>query len=217
MTAFRKYFAYHAASTFLRLAALAALVIVASVFKLSVDGSVGLLPTDYQLSLNNWNTYPIFFLCMLIAALELAPFKSKQNVDRLFALPLTRRGLAAAHYLNGLLQIFVLLVINMVVSFVRLMMHAGRLDLWLLLLHLPFAFVVCALFYSINIFAFDRANTIFDGVIFEIAYFFACWPFCWLIGRLTNDVAVLWHGYEYYTPYYIIERLDAIFIYFMKK
>ena len=45
-------------------------------------------------------------IASIIPMLELSVFKSRRNLDTLYCLPISRRKMAAAHYLSGFIQMF---------------------------------------------------------------------------------------------------------------
>ena len=49
--------------------------------------------------------YILCGLCSVIPVLELSGLKNKRNADTIYALPIDRRKLGAAHFINGFLQI----------------------------------------------------------------------------------------------------------------
>ena len=112
------------------------------------------------------------FCATLIPIFELYQFKFKKNLDTFFSLPLSRRKIAICHFLSGLTQLFIIYTLSYVFLFFHRLIFSNNV---IFKYFLPHYFVVLALgilTYCVFCFAFYQANTLIDGIFFEILYIF---------------------------------------------
>ncbi len=118
------------------------------------------------------------FLCILCTFVPVMTFSHKMNkraADSFYSMPLRREKLYLIKSLTGLLIVLIPYTISYWLGFavfaVRVWEHSFNLVAFvpLYFLSLPLAFML----FGINSFAFSRANSIVDGVIF-IAFFTLC-------------------------------------------
>ena len=99
-------------------------------------------------------------------------FKKKHNLDVIYSLPLGKRRIALAHYLLGLIMTLIPAVLMFLLELVIIIAH-GALPLinigWLVFYFLMLL-LAGWLFYSMNVFVFNEANTIIDGIVFIIGW-----------------------------------------------
>ena len=172
MTSFKKYFLYHFKTTFLRL------VIISLLSALLVSTSVW-STYEYWLSYETKSTASFSVLAVVgaiistvIPILELLPFKNRRNLDTILFLPIEHRKMAAVHFVNGALHIFLINLICFAITFGILRSHSYPFKTWNLVLFFFFAVFACLAVYAFTAFIFDRANTTADGVIWLISYSF---------------------------------------------
>ena len=172
MTSFRKYFIYHFKTTFLRL------VMISLLSALLVSTSVWHKNYSWFLS---QNTYTVSFAALAIVAavistvipiLELLPFKNRRNLDTILFLPIDHRKMAAVHFINGALHIFIINLICFSITFGILTNHSYPFKTGNFVLLFLFTIFGSLAIYAFTLFIFDRANTTADGVIWLISYSF---------------------------------------------
>ncbi len=135
-------------------------------------------------------------LCWVMPMVSFYAFKNRRNLDIFYSIPLSRRKIALAHYLAGLLTV---LIPTALAFFAEVFVIIGYNAISLINLGwLAFYFVALMvmgwLYYSMNVFVFYEANHIFDGVafiigwnlVFAFIYFFADFP------DLFEDLALPW-------------------------
>ena len=134
------------------------------------------------------NLDTVFFilcgLCVVVPVLELGGLKNKRNADTMYSLPIDRRKMGAAHFLNGFLQILAVYLCMAVTASIPIIREGyGFLHLQyltpLMLLPIPAALLLYA-YYS---FLFNEANSTVDGCLFIASGTFM--PFI-LYGTLQN-------------------------------
>ena len=182
MTSFRKYFVYHFRSTFLRFVIIAVLALLLVFVSVSVyDRETIYTPSDnkdlvmdarYQyVDIGVLNTLAAI-ISTVIPILELLPFKSKRNMDTMLFLPIERRKMAAVHFINGFIHVFLINFVCFLAAFFILIAHSAMFAPW----SIPLLFAVNLLgsfiVYSVTAFIFDRANTTADGIVWLVIYSF---------------------------------------------
>lgn len=164
MSSFKKYFLYIFKKTALRQAVTCFICVIIAL-----------------LQINGWEEYYspssvatiLGVLCMLIPILELAPFKNRRNLDSLFSLPVSRKKQALAHYINGVIQISVAFTVCCVLALIQLIAYKRGAIIGYFIAYYFLALVAGILIYSVFMLLFDQANTVIDGILFEILGAFA--------------------------------------------
>lgn len=110
--------------------------------------------------------------CLVVVCLRAYKLKSRAYVDMMYALPLERNKLVAAHLIVGLLQtiaIFTLTFISSIPLFNVLSMHAfNQVYIWL---SFPFMLIYVVVFYGIFQFFVYQANNLVDAIGFNLLFF----------------------------------------------
>ncbi len=108
------------------------------------------------------------YAAMLSAIFSFARFKQRRNLDMLLAMPISRKSVGLAHYLFGLLTTLAPLITAYVCNLAAVLIkteletiHFG----WYAL-HFGVAVLYSSLFYTMYVFVFNEANTVFDGCAF---------------------------------------------------
>ena len=178
MTSFRKYFVYHFRSTFLRFVIIAVLALLVVSVSVSIydstyygkDLAMGARYQDVNISVLNTLAA---IISTVIPILELVPFKNKRNMDTMLFLPIGRRKMAAVHFINGFIHVFLINFVCFLAAFFILIANSAIiLYPWsfplLFAVNLLGSFIV----YSVTAFIFDRANTTADGIVWLVIYSF---------------------------------------------
>lgn len=120
-----------------------------------------------------WIMIILCVLCITVPVLELSGLKNKRNSDTVYSLPIDRRKMGIAHFVNGYIQI----ALAYVCMFALLMIYVLRgpdgavgiahFEYALPLLVVPLAAALFA--YSYFFFMFNEANTAVDGCAFVVA------------------------------------------------
>jgi ABC-type transport system involved in multi-copper enzyme maturation permease subunit len=116
----------------------------------------------------------ILFIMIVMIVIVIFRFSSLRNtkeVDLYYALPISKQRLFLAHYLYGLLQAIFVWTILYFFSLLTVVLktNGGYQESWLILIYFIVLFYLVIL-YSITVFVFLRANTIFDGIAFIILF-----------------------------------------------
>ncbi|AUD63811.1 hypothetical protein BK010_09495 [Tenericutes bacterium MO-XQ] len=108
---------------------------------------------------------------IVIVIFRFSSLRSAKEVDLYYALPISRQKLFLAHFIYGLLQVIFVWTILYVFSFITVVAKTNGeyAEGWLVLIYLIVMFFLIIL-YSITVFIFLKANTIFDGIAFIILF-----------------------------------------------
>lgn len=164
MSSFKKYFLYNYKKTFLRQVVTCFVCFVFSLLQIS-GGDEYYSPSEVAFILGA--------LCSVIPVLELAPFKNRRNLDSLFSLPVSREKQALAHYLNGIIQIFAAYTACFLLSLLQLVVFRRGAIIGYFTAYYFLSLVAGVLIYSVFMFLFNQANTVIDGILFEVLGAFA--------------------------------------------
>ena len=109
-------------------------------------------------------------MCTVIPVLELGGLKNKRNADTVYALPIDRKKMCIAHFINGFLQILAVYGCMAITAALIItaetegLLHLEYLASWLLL-PIPAAFLLYAYFSYL----FNEANSVVDGCVFIVS------------------------------------------------
>lgn len=170
MTSFRKYFIYHFKTTFLRLVIIAVLsAVLVSTFILETRSIYSSGGVRYSIQPDVLRIVAMV-IATIIPVLEFLPFKNRRNMDTVLFLPIDRRKMAAVHFINGFLHIFIINLICFAITFFTLRAYNYPCGFGNLSLLCAFTIFGCLAVYSITAFIFDRANITADGIIWLLFY-----------------------------------------------
>lgn len=133
----------------------------------------------------------IIALSVIVPICMFALLKKKRNLDCIYSLPITKRGIVIVHYAVGGVMVLVPFVCSYVATLVCHASYDGfaRLGYGYLLSHFAICLLMGFVLYSICVFVFERANTVVDGVIFIGIYMVGLY---YLVGGIES----LMHGVE---------------------
>lgn len=102
----------------------------------------------------------------LFPVIEFAIFKKRRNLDCFYSLPISRKEMGIAHYITGWFCVVIPYSCAYVLNFLLMLRYPDGFHYRPLLggyfLGMGMAFCI----YSVYAFLFNRANTVFDGIIF---------------------------------------------------
>ena len=165
MTSFKRYFIYHFNTTVIRLGVL---LVIASI----ITSQINAFGFDYMCiaEITGW-------ACFIIPILELHSFKSRRNMDTVLSLPISRKKIALAHFLNGYVHLFIVVTVSTLIAVIPLTNPIAEYSVGQLLLTYISILPMALLTYGIYMFVFMQANTVIDGVITQVLSVFAiCLP-----------------------------------------
>jgi hypothetical protein len=114
-------------------------------------------------------------IASIIPMLELSEFKSRRNLDTLYCLPISRRKMAAAHYLSGFIQMFTVYTAAFLAHTAVLLRFADDFRLEYMPLYYVLLLLLGTVVYSVFMFLFGEANSNVDGVVCCILWSLALW------------------------------------------
>lgn len=116
--------------------------------------------------------YCMTLMSVTMAALELAGFTNKRNIDTWFSFPIDRWKLLLIHASNGFFYMLISYLASSVCGFVVLNKYRSEchLDMSAYWTAVAIVFLIGILFYGVCLFAFVNANNIFDGLVFIVLY-----------------------------------------------
>lgn len=166
-------------------------------------------PTNIEGDRVTERDFPIFTFSFLVCALfsitpvlETYEFKNKRNLDTLLSFPLSRFKISVVHFINGFLRATTAYSISFLICYIYVKLST---DIFALEYLLPYYFqsLVCGLIiYSFFIFIFNQANTIADGVILCLVWYFLPMLLIYSFKILTTRVQI--SGYDELLGYNII-------------
>ncbi|MBQ4509633.1 MAG: hypothetical protein II984_02820 [Clostridia bacterium] len=168
MTEFKKYFSYIFKSSYKRLLIVEVLCVAITVVGVHCNPN----GTKYFRVKFDVLSDILGALCFFTPIFELSQFKTRKSSDAIMFLPISKRKMSIAHYLNGLTQIIGIHTVCVIATFFKLIPHREHISIGYLFAYFGLSTVFAILIYSIFMFAFNEANTIADGVIFELLYMF---------------------------------------------
>ena len=112
-------------------------------------------------------------IASIIPMIELSAFKSRRNLDTLFFLPISRKSVALAHYLSGLVQMFTIYTVAFLGHTLVLLEFAEDFRMEYMPLYYVLLLILGVVVYSVFMFLFSEANSNVDGVICSIMWIFA--------------------------------------------
>lgn len=112
-------------------------------------------------------------IASIIPMIELSAFKSRRNLDTLFFLPISRKSVALAHYLSGLIQMFTIYTVAFLGHTLVLLEFAEDFRMEYMPLYYVLLLILGVVVYSVFMFLFSEANSNVDGVICSIMWIFA--------------------------------------------
>ena len=113
----------------------------------------------------------MMIVMIVIVIFRFSSLKNAKEVDLYYALPISRQKLFLAHFIYGLLQVIFVWTMLYFFSLITVIAktNGGYSEGWLILIYFIALFYIIIL-YSITVFVFLRANTIFDGIAFIILF-----------------------------------------------
>lgn len=200
MNTFKDYLKYRLRSSLLRTVAFAVIALVMTYYSVSPTLSMWTVEGDfratfyYEVPGGIYSGYldlsyigAIFVIvAAVIAVLEMSGFKNKRNLDTFYSLPLSRFGLALAHYVSGAVQVFAVFTAPVLCAFVMALPYIAYLKLWILPVYYIFSLIFGLGFYSFVCFFFSEGNTLVDGIVFAGMWFFV---FVAILGTLNDSEA----------------------------
>lgn len=168
MSDFRRYFSYHFKSSLPRLAAVTLLCVILTVMTVN-EGCDTTKPENSNCS--------IYILSIIVSAcasiipiFEFSAYNNKRNLDTVFSLPVKRRSIAGANYLNGIIHVYLTFTVCAAAAVITMLQ---RIEYFSIIYIIPYYFIILGLsliVYSLSTFLFLQANTTFDGILFIIMW-----------------------------------------------
>lgn len=134
------------------------------------------------------NTHLMYPAVMLMITSMFVPIwmfahtKKRKNLDCFYSLPISRRSFALTHYLVGLIMTFAPFLLSyvtvLVTYLIKDMQKFVNLDFSMIFLHFLFCVLMGLVIYTILVFIFNEANSVFDGCVFIVTYLI--YPMVWL-------------------------------------
>ena len=190
MSSFKKYFLYHFKKSALRQMLVCFVCVIFSIMQMSG------LDEYYSPS---GVAFILGVLCSVIPVLELAAFKNRRNLDSMFSLPVSRKKQALAHYLNGIIQISAAYTFSCALSLIQLISFNRGAIIGYFIAYYFLSLIAGVLIYSIFMFLFNQANTVIDGILFEILGAFALFFAVQAIRTVTDTLGN--HPYATYSVF----------------
>ncbi len=139
-------------------------------------------------------TYPVVILIILsivVPAWMFGFMKKKRNLDCLYSLPITKRGIGVVQYLLGIIAVFVPFVSSYAVIIIDNISYGlfGNIAHEYLVAHFIVCLIAGFVIYSLSCFAFERANSVIDGIIMIGVYLVVLYFIAFSVGSIINKTS----------------------------
>ncbi len=126
------------------------------------------------------------YAAMLSAIFSFVRFKQRRNLDMLLAMPISRKSVGRVHYLFGLLTTLAPLLTAYACNIAAVLIKTDieTVDFGWYALHFGVTVLYSLLFYTMYVFVFNEANTVFDGCAFVLLWHNA---FYWVMYARAKD------------------------------
>lgn len=171
MTSFKRYLGHRIKKSLLSTLTFSLLALAVTSFYASISADAFMAAVGYM-GIESLATI-VGIIASIIPMVEISAFKSKRNLDTLFFLPISRKSLALAHYLSGLLQMFTIYTVAFIGHWVSLLEYSRYFRLEYMPLYYVLLLILGVVIYSVFMFIFGEANSVADGVICSLLWIFA--------------------------------------------
>lgn len=171
MSTFGRYLTYRLRNSALRAAVFALISVILTLNTVATA-------VDYEDVAFRSVALPVFavllgLLCTVMPMMETTGFKNRRNLDTLYFFPITRRKMAIAHFLSGLIQAFAIYTVTFWTSFLYLVIRTDCFALRYMVGYYFASLAIGFIIYSVVIFIYGQANTDTDGAVFTVMWVFA--------------------------------------------
>lgn len=145
-------------------------------------------------------------LCVAVPVMQFAYRMNKRSADLWYALPVRRDALALVRVLGGLILVLVPYTVSYWAGFAVIAASENLFELGQYGILFAASLPVGIGLFGVNAFLFTRANTLFDGIVFLLAWaILPMLPFLWLdsaanIGRFFRD-GIYWFSPANYSTF----------------
>ena len=171
MTSFKRYLGHRIKKSLLPTITFSLLALAVTSFYASISADAFMAAVGYM-GIESLAAI-VGIIASIIPMVELSAFKSKRNLDTLFFSPISRKSLALAHYLSGLLQMFTIYTVAFIGHWVSLLEYSRYFRLEYMPLYYVLLLILGVVIYSVFMFLFGEANSNIDGVICSLLWIFA--------------------------------------------
>ncbi len=167
-----------------------------------------IIKVEYRdLSLGN-SLVMLAILSLAVPVWMFAFLKKKRNLDCCYSLPITKQGIGLVQYAVGAITVavpFLCSYISTLICYASIG-DFSTLGHGFLAVHFLMSLLLGFVVYSISVFAFERANTVIDGVVFIIAYMVGLYLIIYAAEELYNSV-VRHYNEMFWDRFYSSEKL----------
>lgn len=146
---------------------------------------------------------PAIFMVVLATIVPICEFSfkmNKTNIDSLYSMPIKRSKIHLSRYIIGISQIVIPFTISYGVLLVWIAVQANYYDYSYFIGFYFLLLLLGLIIYTIVIFVYTRANTIFDGIIF-LLFYAVILEFVVSVVRNSVDAIHAWN-YFMYSPFF---------------
>lgn len=160
--------------------------------------------------------FTLGLLCVAVPVMQFAYRMNKRSADLWYALPIRRDALTLVRVLGGLILVLVPYTVSYWAGFAVIAASENLFELEQYGILFAASLPVGIGLFGVNAFLFTRANTLFDGIVFLLAWAsLPMLPFSWLdsaanIGRFFRD-GIYWFSPDNYSTF---SPLDWLFTQF---
>lgn len=130
--------------------------------------------------------------CYIVPIMEFSFFKKRRNLDCAYALPISRKELCIAHYLTGLIMVFIPYTASYLINTLLMLRTPYAYNFAPLLIHYFLCLIYGAVMYTVVTFVFQEGNTVGDGIWFIVLWSFAFLILVGAINRIAEELTGIW-------------------------
>ncbi len=189
---FSRYFVYRLKHSILRTAIWSFIAFVLTAFVVSSERYYA---TADKYKYNDISLFTVTVFLALFATLipivETTCFKKRRNLDTLFSLPISQTNLALAHYVSGLVQLTTVFSVSFFTLYFYTLWNTECFALkWMFVYYLVALLLGCVV-YSVILFLYSEANTVFDGIFISFFWISAGLKLLWLVKLILRSIGIL--------------------------
>ena len=159
------------------------------------------------------NSVFILIVCSAILPVtEFSIFKKRRNLDCIYGLPVTRKELGIIHYITGLICLFVPFTLAYLLNSLLMLRYPEGFVFSPLIGYYFVSILLAWCAYSLNVFAFNQANTTGDGIWFMILWNLLAWTILTVVNEVSPSIfgerEIQYGGYIGVEPVFEIPNID---------
>lgn len=143
---------------------------------LSLSPLIRMISAATQISTPNlWMPTAVLCIMSILAPiLQFSTFKRRKNLDMWYSLPISRRDIGIAHFATGYLMVIIPFTVCVIQNILLLVLNGDffKMNMSYCFIYYLLCILLSFALYSIYALAFNKANSIIDGIIYMVLWTF---------------------------------------------